>query len=371
MKNTLSLTLIVKNEAHHLPQALRYAHIFADEIIIIDTGSTDNTKEIARKYTEKVYDYKWINDFSAARNFGISKCTKDFVIWLDADDYMTRSVALKIKSLMSGIIEWDYYLIPYHYTYGKYGNSRLIFYRERIFRNKKGIKFQYPIHECIDVPTDAKVVYDNKIQIFHKTLKRWENNTRRNKAILLKSLKTKEYISNYRFWWLLGREYAAEQNNTKSIKISLKSISLLPDSHGKQRSQQLMEIAVLYTREKEYENALEYAVRSIGAYNLWREPYFEAGRALWYLGRFDEALQMFLSCTHIHQPSDDSSFDMGIYGGPLLHDWLGLTYDRLDDYDNAIKHVKKALRYTPNDKRLKSLSLYWQEKLIESRRLKD
>lgn len=363
MKNTLSLTLIVKNEAHHLPQALKYAHIFADEIIIIDTGSTDNTKEIARKYTEKVYDYKWINDFSAARNFGISKCTKDFVIWLDADDYISQKDSQAVSKLMTENIGWDLCFLPYHYTYGHQGNSRLLFYRERIFRNHIGVHFQYPIHECLVIPEGLKTTNYKDVTIYHKTISRWEDNSTRNTKILLDALKTKKYSENFRFWWLLGREYAANEDNCKAIEISLKGISLLKEKIGKQASQQYVEISVLYTREKQYTQALDFAAKSIAAYNLWREPFFEAGRALWYMDRYKEALQMFNLATHIKQPTDASSIDLGLYAGPLLYDWLSLTYDRLDDYQKSLYYVNKALRYTPNDERLIASRLYWEEKI--------
>ena len=74
---SVSLCMIVKNESEVLARVLDVAQKFADEIVVVDTGSTDRTKEIAKKYTEQIYDFQWIDDFSAARNFSFSKATKD------------------------------------------------------------------------------------------------------------------------------------------------------------------------------------------------------------------------------------------------------------------------------------------------------
>ena len=72
---TISLCMIVKDEEEILARCLDCVADLMDEIIIVDTGSTDKTKEIARRYTDKIYDFKWENDFSAARNFAFSKAT--------------------------------------------------------------------------------------------------------------------------------------------------------------------------------------------------------------------------------------------------------------------------------------------------------
>ena len=82
---SISLCMIVKNEEEVLARCLDSLKGLMDEIIIVDTGSTDNTKEIARKYTDLVYDFSWCDDFAAARNFSFSKATKDYIYAPDAD----------------------------------------------------------------------------------------------------------------------------------------------------------------------------------------------------------------------------------------------------------------------------------------------
>ena len=85
---TISLCMIVKNEEETLERCLDGIKDVVDEIIIVDTGSKERTKNIAKRYTDKIYDFEWINDFSAARNFSYSKAKMDYQMWLDADDVL-------------------------------------------------------------------------------------------------------------------------------------------------------------------------------------------------------------------------------------------------------------------------------------------
>lgn len=84
----LSLCMIVKNEEKNIKSCLPKVSTLVDEIIIVDTGSMDNTKKIASEFTDKIYNFKWCNDFSKARNFSISKASNDWVVVLDADEFM-------------------------------------------------------------------------------------------------------------------------------------------------------------------------------------------------------------------------------------------------------------------------------------------
>ena len=85
---TLSLCMIVKDEERTLERCLNSVKSFINEIIIVDTGSKDKTKEIAKAFNAKIYDFKWINDFAAARNFSFRKATSDYILWLDGDDFI-------------------------------------------------------------------------------------------------------------------------------------------------------------------------------------------------------------------------------------------------------------------------------------------
>lgn len=110
----LSIGMIVKNEEKHLDNCLsalkRFMNQIPCELIIVDTGSTDRTKEIALKYTDKVYDFEWINDFAAARNFGLEKAKGKWFMFLDADEYMDEDCSemvsfFRCRNYMRNIIQ--------------------------------------------------------------------------------------------------------------------------------------------------------------------------------------------------------------------------------------------------------------------------
>lgn len=99
----LSLCMIVKNEEKNINSCLSKVVAFVDEIIIVDTGSADNTKTIASKFTDKIYDFKWCNDFSKARNFSVSKASNDWVLVLDADEFITDFSKYSLSGFVNDI----------------------------------------------------------------------------------------------------------------------------------------------------------------------------------------------------------------------------------------------------------------------------
>lgn len=100
---TISLCMIVKNEEKLLARCLDSVADIMDELIIVDTGSTDRTKEIAARYTDKVYEFAWINDFAAARNFAFSRASMEYIYSADADEVLdeeNRGLFLRLKETL-------------------------------------------------------------------------------------------------------------------------------------------------------------------------------------------------------------------------------------------------------------------------------
>lgn len=134
---TLSLCMIVKNEEPTLDRCLEQAKEFADEIIIVDTGSTDRSKEIALQYTKEVYDYVWHDDFAAARNFSFSKAKMDYCMWLDADDVILVKERQKLMELKRTLdfLQADVVMLPYDVAFDATGQVQTTYMRERIIKN--------------------------------------------------------------------------------------------------------------------------------------------------------------------------------------------------------------------------------------------
>ena len=100
----ISLCMIVKNEERVLERCLSSVCDLMDEIIIVDTGSTDRTKEIAGKYTSRIYDFTWCNDFSKARNFAFEKATCDYIYSADADEVLDEENREKFRILKENLM---------------------------------------------------------------------------------------------------------------------------------------------------------------------------------------------------------------------------------------------------------------------------
>ena len=164
---TISLCMIVKNEEAVLRRCLDSLTDIADEIIIADTGSTDNTKNIALEYTCNVYDYKWTGDFAAARNFVASKATKEYIYTADADEYLDEENREKVKRLKSillpeiEIVQMLYCTPPELSTVYNYEKE----YRPKLYKRLREFTWIDPIHETLRIDP---VVYDSEIEVQHR-----------------------------------------------------------------------------------------------------------------------------------------------------------------------------------------------------------
>ena len=166
---TISLCMIVKNEQSVLARCLDSIKEAVNEIIIVDTGSADNTKKIVGKYTDKIYDFEWIDDFSAARNFAFSKAEMDYQMWLDADDVVPAEELKKILQLKHSLDpNVDIVTMQYLTHFDADGNPIFTSTRERLLKREKGYLWQDPVHECI--PLTGNIYYSD-IQIHHRNNK--------------------------------------------------------------------------------------------------------------------------------------------------------------------------------------------------------
>ena len=148
---TISLCMIVKNEEMHIARCLDSIVELVEEIIIVDTGSTDRTVEIVSGYTSKVYSYPWKDDFSDARNYSFSKASMDYCMWMDADDVLEETQKekfLQLKQSMSP--DTDIVMMKYNTSFDEAGAPSL-------FQGKVDKKqFAVPLGWCGSRSNSAK-----------------------------------------------------------------------------------------------------------------------------------------------------------------------------------------------------------------------
>lgn len=150
--NRISLCLIVRNEERNLDRCLASVDGIVDEIIVVDTGSTDGTKEVARRFGSRVFDFPWRDDFAAARNFGLEQATGDWVLVLDADEYLEESGAAMLAELTTRPGAADVYLLPIKSLMAPELGDWLTSLVLRLFKNSPDLRFKGKIHEQLIVP---------------------------------------------------------------------------------------------------------------------------------------------------------------------------------------------------------------------------
>lgn len=166
---TVSLCMIVKNEEAVLARCLDSIREGVDEINIVDTGSSDKTKEIALRYTDRVFDFEWTDDFSAARNFSFSKATMDFAMWLDADDVFTKENLEAFIQMKQTIPDTaDVIMMRYNTAFDENDKPVFSYYRERLIRRSIPFEWKGRVHEAI-VHTGRAIYTD--VAVNHKSIK--------------------------------------------------------------------------------------------------------------------------------------------------------------------------------------------------------
>jgi tetratricopeptide (TPR) repeat protein len=158
MKPLISLTLIVKNEEPTLPACLASAAGLVDEIIVVDTGSADRTKEVAAGLGARVVDFPWCDDFAAARNEGLKHATGKWIFWLDADERLDEVNREKFRALVAGLGDENAAYVMKQRS-GEEGGTATEVDQVRLFRNHPQIRWRYRVHEQI-LPALRETGYD-------------------------------------------------------------------------------------------------------------------------------------------------------------------------------------------------------------------
>lgn len=196
----ISVCYMVRNEENTLLQSLQSVSKAADEIIVVDTGSIDRTREIAMSFSARVYDFPWQDDFSAPRNFALSKATGDWIVFLDADEYFSPATAHRLRPVMQKYHEagWRGCLLLHRYDIDADNADEILADTlvARIFTNIAGYRYQGIIHEELldnGQPVDNLAVVDaGELSLMHTGYRASlsEAKARRNLELLLRELAT-------------------------------------------------------------------------------------------------------------------------------------------------------------------------------------
>ncbi len=198
----ITACLIVKNEEKHIGTCLEKLPKYIDEIIVVDTGSSDKTLDILKSFNAKVYHFEWCDDFSKARNFGISKATNEWILVLDADEYVDSFDEKEVSEFINGNNNKILGEIKIKSFLGELFDYK-VEYISRLF-NKNFYSYKYEIHEQL-CPIDEKIKASHKklpisVEHFGYTLEVSKEKDKNNFYIkLLKNQLSKEFIPYYSY----------------------------------------------------------------------------------------------------------------------------------------------------------------------------
>ncbi|AOZ92251.1 tetratricopeptide repeat-containing glycosyltransferase family 2 protein [Paenibacillus crassostreae] len=336
---TISLCMIVRDEEATIERCLKSVVGIVDEINIIDTGSVDRTKEIVGKYTDRIFDYEWIDNFGDARNYSFSKATKDFVLWLDADDVIEEADRKRFSKLKQKLTnQYDRVTMPYLLSFDTNGKPSSSLRRNRLVRRACGFQWIGPVHEYLSVfgpslDSDVCITHrkektytDRNLQIYQQRLDVGEEFSTRDlyyyanelkdhqmydKAVIFydKMLRTKEgwIEDNIQACLKMANCYSMLGNKDEQF-ISLARVLC----YEKPRAEVSCEFGNYFFAEKQYDTAIYWYVQATQIENVARLGITNSSSSTWY---------------------------------PHLQ--LCLCYDRLKQYDKAYEHNEKAAAFHP------------------------
>ncbi|MCX7735727.1 MAG: glycosyltransferase [Candidatus Kapabacteria bacterium] len=298
----LSLSMIVKNEEKMLEGCLESVKGVADEIIIVDTGSTDNTLQIAKNYGAKIIHYRWNNDFAAARNESLRNCTGEWILYLDADERLDEYSRGKILELLkSADVNTAGFMVTIESDHIQLDGS-IELHRggyPRIFRNLgyPTIKFEGRVHEQITPSIFAlgKSIAFSDLKIIHlgynQSKEVMQEKIKRNYQLLIAHVQ-EEPLNGYA-WYQLGQTLAQMmlfKEAEDAIRFSIQTGKLSDSVYASAAST----LAQLVGNQRKYDEALYWAEKSIEkapnqVYAMNLKAY-----SLLHLGKYKEAEQVFI-----------------------------------------------------------------------------
>lgn len=352
---TVSLCMIVKNEEQTINRCLSSAKYIADEIIIIDTGSTDKTKEICANYTDKIYDFDWIDDFSAARNYAYSFASMDYILWLDADDIILVDDIYKFVQLKETLTpDINTVMMKYNTGMDAKGNVTFSYYRERLTKRSMNFMWREPVHEFIRVYGPSKMV---EIGITHGKL--FYEKSDRNIKIYERLMNKGEKLTPRGQYY-----YARELKEHKRWKDAIIQFEEFLDSNKGWVEDNIAacnELSKCYFELKEENKALSTLFRSF-MYDLPRaEICVRIGYYYQEKKEYNKSTQWFKLILSLEKPLDSPGFIQHNCWDYIPCIEIAVNYDRIGDIRNAAEYNNRALLIKPDSVQALLNKKYFEE----------
>ncbi|MBC1754198.1 tetratricopeptide repeat-containing glycosyltransferase family 2 protein [Listeria seeligeri] len=350
MRPLISICMIVKNEAHILRQSLASFRKFTEEIIIVDTGSTDETKKIAKEFTDFVYDFEWTGNFSDARNFAATKATGKWIMAIDADECLEEESYLKFKKQLKLQNESIYMAQIISFT-GEKGRVTTTNHMPRIYKNDGTICFRGVIHEQLEAVDKHSIeagIAD--VKIYHygymSEIVEKQGKSNRNLRLLEKEVKNNKDSGFVHF--NIGQEMNRLGKNKEALKEFSEAFRLRDDNQYIWAKLSAYHIADLLEQEKRYEESLAIIEE---ARIIWPNvPEFPLKKAniLYLSHQLEDAKEIYQSLLET-TTIDYQSIVLYEATNFIPHKMLGHIYLEEKDYTRAMTYFSKAYAENSSD----------------------
>lgn len=333
--------MIVRDEENTIARCLEAVENIVDEIIIVDTGSVDQTKEIVGKYSSNIYKFSWIDDFAAARNFSFSKATQEYILWLDADDVLLEESQEALKVLKRDLDpKVDAVSMPYYLVMDSNGKPLYCTRRYRLVKREKQFQWYGKVHEYLAVSGE---LYNSDVAVTHKKEKEVTN---RNLKIFQNIVAAGEEMSPRDLFY-----YANESMDNKKYEDAvLLYETFLNQKEGwyEEKIYACGKLGDCYAKLGEWEKATKSCIDSF-RYDIPRgENCTRLGYIYMEQSKYNEAIFWFKLATEVPIAAATP------FHSPASYTWLPylqmcICYSRLGNQEKAYYYNELAASYVPNN----------------------
>lgn len=351
-KIRISACIIVKNEERDLPRWIENAREYSNEIIVVDTGSADGTRELVRQAGIKIYDFIWQNDFSEARNFALERATGDWIVFLDADEYFqfperirpflaeTELCHTGIEAIMVPIINIDA---------DQYNQEIHRFVNTRIFRNLPELRYRGRVHESLQRQGGELqlMIEKQRIAVYHTgySSQRILHKIKRNLVLLQADIaQVGEGPQHYRY---LADCYFGLKEYDKTLHYAMLALKAPLKSIGSEGD--LYHEIIESMRQLCYppEEMLSFAEQAIEQFPSLPDFYAEKGMILCGMQRFSESRKAFLKAEQLFENPSAAGIEATYFNGvvDIVYCRLGELCQYEEKWQEALQYAKKALSF--------------------------
>ncbi len=363
----ISQCMIVKNEEQNIRQALSWGKGVVYEQIVVDTGSTDKTVQIAEEMGAKVFHFEWCDDFSAAKNYAIEQASGDWIAFLDADEYFSERDAHRIPGMLKKIENLSLKGGRIHMLRSAWlhlDDAGKVFsagQQDRIFRNIKGLRYKNRVHEVLTFSNGQLPRYSlTDLAIMHTGYMKSLGAEKGNRNIPLLKKSVEEDPENYDLWSYLGESYAGSGQAVEAIESMEHVVERVaenlknPDTPIKISEDRLFAAfsvwfaAVSFLPESELPFYEERARRYYDVFTktekLFPDVEFYMGRFLIRIGKQDEGVHFLeLALKKLEQYKGSSSLKLSAQLN-LAYNILRLCYEQRGDAAKCVYYGTLSLR---------------------------